>query len=233
MLDTSTYQQSSGRGSGSSSQYPMLEEQLVLLFVEAIEQSDKALKISNSDEDPAVASFIRERTQIFWFSLCSELIFFLLYQFVNFSNFIDSICKILKSRQTHAHSESQESSLPVDGCSGRDELMWALLQYISGSIAKNTVTDFLPVLKLFFLYDEPTPLPVPDMTSKHCARPLAAAAIYIHLSRKMATQNGDNSKDLMSNQFQYSLPIGKSSLQFKIWPLDGNHPKSLLILFIF
>ena len=179
---------SSGRGSGSSSQYPMLEEQLVLLFVEAIEQSDRALKISNSDENPAVASLIRERTQIFWFSLCSELIFFLLYQFVNFSNFIDSICKILKSRQTHGHSESQEPSLSVHGCSGRDELMWALLQYISGSIAKNTVTDFLPVLKLFFLYDEPTPLPVPDMTSKHCARPLAAAAIYIHLQKKAQPQ---------------------------------------------
>ena len=46
---------------------------------------------------------------------------------------------------------------------------------------------------------------------KHAVRKLSAAAIYIHLSRKMATQNGDNSKDLMSNQFQYSLPIGKSS----------------------
>ena len=42
---------------------------------------------------------------------------------------------------------------------------------------------------------------------KHAVRKLSAAAIYIHLSRKMATQNGENGKDLMSNQFQYSLPI--------------------------
>ena len=176
----------SGRGvSGSCSQYPMLEEQLVLLFIEAMEQSDRTLSIANANEDTAIASQLRERTQIFWWSLCSELIFFLLYQFVSFSSFIDSIYKILLARQKKLQDyQCWSSTISENGCSGRDELMWALLQYISGSIAKNTVTDFLPVLKLFFLYNEPVPIPVPDVTSKYCARQMAAAAIYIHLQKK-------------------------------------------------
>lgn len=83
--------------------------------------------------------------------------------------------------------------------------MWTLLQYISGSIGKNNSTDFMPVLKLYSLYNEPTPLPVPR--GKSGVRKLSAASIYIHLSRKMATQSGESSKDLSSNQFQYNLPI--------------------------
>ena len=33
---------------------------------------------------------------------------------------------------------------------GRDKLMWVLLQFISGSIAKNPTGDFLPVLRLYW-----------------------------------------------------------------------------------
>ena len=83
--------------------------------------------------------------------------------------------------------------------------MWALLQFISGSIAKNTSTDFMPVLKLYSLYDERTPLPIP--AGKNAVRKLSAAGIYIHLSRKMVTQTGDTSKDLISNQFHFTLPV--------------------------
>ena len=202
---------SSSRG-GSGSQYPMLEEQLVLLFVEAIEQSDKCLVIANANEDTTISSQLLARTQIFWWSLCSELIFFLLYQFVSFSSFIDSIYKILigKGRKELAEPTA-DPPLIESGCSGRDELMWALLQYISGSIAKNTVTDFLPVRKLFFLYDEPEPLPVPDVKSKYCARQLAAAAIYIHLQKKaqpMATSDGSsNDSSGTWNALKFSPPI--------------------------
>ena len=201
-----------GRGPGSLSQYPMLEEQLVLLFVEAVEQSDRVLLLAESNDDTTITSQLRERTQILWWSLCSELIFFLLYQFVSFSNFIDSIHKILQEkRQNMRDNQTWTSSLSENGCSGRDELMWALLQYISGSIAKNTVTDFLPVMKLFFLYDEPTPLPVPDVKSKYCARQLAAAAIYIHLQKKVqpAANSDPNVQDTASglNSLKFAPPI--------------------------
>jgi hypothetical protein len=59
-----------------------------------------------------------------------------------------------------------------------------LFQFISGSIAKNTSTDFMPVLKLFVLYDEVEPLPVPDVTDRSCTLKLSAAAIFIHLTIK-------------------------------------------------
>ena len=44
----------------------------------------------------------------------------------------------------------------------RDKLMWVLLQFISGSIQKNPTADFIPVLKLYNMYSESEPLPVPD-----------------------------------------------------------------------
>ena len=64
---------------------------------------------------------------------------------------------------------------------------------------------FPDALKLFSLYDEKYPLPVPK--GKSASRKLSAAAIYVHLSRKMATQSGENSKDLTLNQFGFTLPI--------------------------
>jgi mediator of RNA polymerase II transcription subunit 23 len=62
----------------------------------------------------------------------------------------------------------------------------------------------MPVLKLFTLYDEKTPLPVPD--DKSGVRKLAAASIYMHLSRKMAAQNGDV-KEMVKNQFHFAIPV--------------------------
>ena len=60
----------------------------------------------------------------------------------------------------------------------------ALFQFISGSIQKNPTADFLPVLRLFRLYPDPEPLPVPDLTSPAAVEKLAAAGIFIHLRRK-------------------------------------------------
>ena len=63
----------------------------------------------------------------------------------------------------------------------------------------------MPVLKLFSLYNEKEPLPVPK--GKNATRKLSAVAIYIHLQRKLANQHGDGSKDLKKNYLPYSLPI--------------------------
>jgi hypothetical protein len=56
--------------------------------------------------------------------------------------------------------------------------MWVLLQFISGSIQKNALADFLPVMKLFdLLYPEkevsvPESLAEPWSLSSVCARGL-------------------------------------------------------------
>ena len=72
---------------------------------------------------------------------------------------------------------------------GRDKLMWVLLQFISGSIQKNPTADFIPVLKLYNMYSETEPLPVPDINHPSCVEQLAATSILIHLKRKAAGEN--------------------------------------------
>ena len=150
-----------------------------------MQEAETSLK-DNQELDPNLS--------LLWWNLSSELIFFLLYQFVSFPTFVDAIHDKLMANQNSCKKRPIMKE-------GRDFMMWALLQFISGSIAKNTSTDFIPVLKLFSLYDEKTPLPVP--VGKSATRKLSAAAIYVHLSRKMA----ENSKDLSQNQFGFTLPI--------------------------
>uniref|UniRef100_T1KM10 Mediator of RNA polymerase II transcription subunit 23 n=1 Tax=Tetranychus urticae TaxID=32264 RepID=T1KM10_TETUR len=68
---------------------------------------------------------------------------------------------------------------------GRDHLMWMLLQYISGSIQKTPLTDFLPFFKLHdLLYPEKDPLPVPDITKPICTHTFAISSIWTHLLKK-------------------------------------------------
>lgn len=47
----------------------------------------------------------------------------------------------------------------------------------------------MPVLKMFVLYDEQEPLPIPDIADRHCVIKLSAAGLFIHLSIK-AQSNG-------------------------------------------
>ncbi|KFM78815.1 Mediator of RNA polymerase II transcription subunit 23, partial [Stegodyphus mimosarum] len=63
--------------------------------------------------------------------------------------------------------------------------MWVLLQFISGSIQKNHLNDFLPVMKLYdLLYPEKEPLPFPDVTKASSTHALAITCIWIHLMKK-------------------------------------------------
>lgn len=49
--------------------------------------------------------------------------------------------------------------------------MWSLLQFISGSIQRNPLSNFMSVLGLFdILYPEKEPLPVPDCTKTYATR---------------------------------------------------------------
>ena len=52
-------------------------------------------------------------THLLWWNASSELIFFLLYQFVNFTSFVDGIYEMVMKKDLKG---------------GRDQLMWALLQ---------------------------------------------------------------------------------------------------------
>ena len=136
---------------------PALEEQLVELVVMAMERSE-----IESDENA---------TQGLWLHLSSQLIYFVLFQFANFPSIVLALVERLRGRDLRQ---------------GRDYLMWILLQFISGSIQRNPLSNFLPVFKLYellFPADEP-PLTVPDVTQPQCTRQMAMICIWLHLTKK-------------------------------------------------
>ncbi|CAI9727124.1 Hypothetical predicted protein [Octopus vulgaris] len=155
-----------------------LEEQLVDLVVIAMERSEK----EDADKDES------EFGQLLWQHLGSQLIFFVLFQFVSFPHMVMSLYEKLKDRNLKQ---------------GRDHLMWILLQFISGSVQKNPLADFLPVLKLYdLLYSDTEVLPVPDVTKPQSTHALASTSIWIHLNKKLI-QTKQGSKD----QFHMLLKI--------------------------
>ncbi len=59
--------------------YPALEDQLVELFANAMEESEKS----------------QSATRLLWRTLGSEMIFFVLYQYMNFGSFVEKLADIL------------------------------------------------------------------------------------------------------------------------------------------
>ncbi|XP_040568431.2 LOW QUALITY PROTEIN: mediator of RNA polymerase II transcription subunit 23 [Lepeophtheirus salmonis] len=148
---------------------PALEEVLVNLFVDAMNE------LSELELDSSLLEYELERrlenNRELWRNLSSELIFFILFQFINFGNFTNALYEKL--------------SAPGEAKSGRDELIWALLQYISGCITKNMIWDFVHALRLInLLYNDKEPIPIPDLNDPNAVKSLSAAAVYIQLSHR-------------------------------------------------
>uniref|UniRef100_A0A7N8Y729 Mediator of RNA polymerase II transcription subunit 23 n=1 Tax=Mastacembelus armatus TaxID=205130 RepID=A0A7N8Y729_9TELE len=170
---------------------PVLEEQLVDLVVYAMERSETE---EHFDAD------IGGTSQLLWQHLSSQLIFFVLFQFASFPHMVLSLHQKLAGRGL---------------IKGRDHLMWVLLQFISGSIQKNALADFLPVMKLFDLRVHSVvvfPLKI-LITSDLSVKPqsthsFAMTCIWIHLNRK--AQN-DNSK--LQIPIPHSLKLHHEFLQ--------------------
>ncbi|TSO15222.1 Mediator of RNA polymerase II transcription subunit 23 [Bagarius yarrelli] len=128
-------------------------------------------------------------SQLLWQHLSSQLIFFVLFQFASFPHMVLSLHQKLAGRGL---------------IKGRDHLMWVLLQFISGSIQKNALADFLPVMKLFdLLYPEKECIPVPDINKPQSTHSFAMTCIWIHLNRKAQTPDPQT-------------PTAKSKLQIPI-----------------
>nr|XP_040137991.1 mediator of RNA polymerase II transcription subunit 23 [Ictidomys tridecemlineatus] len=143
---------------------PVLEDQLVDLVVYAMERSETEEKFDDGGT-----------SQLLWQHLSSQLIFFVLFQFASFPHMVLSLHQKLAGRGL---------------IKGRDHLMWVLLQFISGSIQKNALADFLPVMKLFdLLYPEKECIPVPDINKPQSTHAFAMTCIWIHLNRKAQNDN--------------------------------------------
>ena len=111
-------------GAPASGRCHPLEQQMVELLVEVMEMAEKGVEESESE---ILTDLFR--------NLASDLIFFVLFQFVSFPHVISELADHIERTRLRA---------------GRDKLMWVLLQFISGSIAKNPTGDFLPVLRLYW-----------------------------------------------------------------------------------
>ncbi|RWS25306.1 mediator of RNA polymerase II transcription subunit 23-like protein [Leptotrombidium deliense] len=143
---------------------PILEEQLVELIFTAMERSE------NESEGGDVTEQVANQTLFFWQHLSSLLIYFVLFHHASFPHMVLDL-----------HDKLATKSLRK----GRDHLMWVLLQFISGAIQKNSLVDFLPIMKLHdLLYPEKEPLPVPDVNKPSCTHAMAISSIWIHLMKK-------------------------------------------------
>uniref|UniRef100_A0AAY4E3H4 Mediator of RNA polymerase II transcription subunit 23 n=1 Tax=Denticeps clupeoides TaxID=299321 RepID=A0AAY4E3H4_9TELE len=162
---------------------PVLEDQLVDLVVYAMERSETEEQFDDGGT-----------SQLLWQHLSSQLIFFVLFQFASFPHMVLSLHQKLAGRGL---------------IKGRDHLMWVLLQFISGSIQKNALADFLPVMKLFdLLYPEKECIPVPDINKPQSTHAFAMTCIWIHLNRKAQS---DNSK--LQIPIPHSLKLHHEFLQ--------------------
>uniref|UniRef100_A0A182XM38 Mediator of RNA polymerase II transcription subunit 23 n=1 Tax=Anopheles quadriannulatus TaxID=34691 RepID=A0A182XM38_ANOQN len=156
-----------------------LEEQLVWLVLNAMECSEK--EAAQGGQGAAGGTGMNEHegdqshTQWIWLHLSSQLIYFVLFQFATFQNIVNTLHEKLAVRNLRR---------------GRDHLMWVFLQYISGSIQKHSILNFLPILKLYdILYPEKEPLPVPDNNNPNCTHQMAPTCIWIHLMKRAQTEN--------------------------------------------
>uniref|UniRef100_A0A1B0C838 Mediator of RNA polymerase II transcription subunit 23 n=2 Tax=Lutzomyia longipalpis TaxID=7200 RepID=A0A1B0C838_LUTLO len=150
-----------------------LEEQLVWLVISAMERSEleSTTSVFQSADPGGQCDEKMSSVQWLWLHLSSQLIYFVLFQFANFPTIVMALHDKLAIR-----TELRK---------GRDHLMWVLLQFISGSIQRNPLSNFLPVLKLYdILYPEREPLPVPDFNKPYCTRQMAPTCIWIHLLKK-------------------------------------------------
>ena len=141
----------------------ILEEQLVELITIAMERSE-------TDVDVEVGEHGYSPTFFLWQHLSSHLIYFVLFQFASFPHMV-----------LRLHDRLTQKNLRKS----REHLMWILLQFLSGSIQKNPLQDFLPIMKLYdLLYPEKEALPVPDVSKWNATHSMAAASIWIHLMKK-------------------------------------------------
>jgi mediator of RNA polymerase II transcription subunit 23 len=147
----------------------ILEEQLVELIISAMERSENDIDSSEVSEQGCNPTFF------LWQHLSSHLIYFVLFQHASFPHMVLSL-----------HDKLANKNLRKS----REHLMWILLQFLSGSIQKNPLIDFLPIMKLYdLLYPEKEAIPVPDISKSNATHIMAASSIWIHLMKKAETDS--------------------------------------------
>lgn len=139
----------------------ILEDSLVDLMLVAMQNSEG---IENFSETKLAECLF------FWQHLSSQTIYFVLFHHASLPHMLIELHTKLKAN-------------PIR--SGREQLMWMLLQFLSGVMLKGPIEDFLPVLKVYdLLYPEKDALPLPSMNRSTSVHYLAAAANWMIFMRK-------------------------------------------------
>lgn len=193
-----------------------VEDQIVNLFITAMERSEQDVNLLsgsggvNNDQSGSggsasgsgnISGTTTEDTlnpiHSMWLHISSQLIYFVLFQFANFQSIVLALHDKLVSRDLRK---------------GRDHLMWVLLQFISGSIQRNPLANFSPVLRLYdILYTEREPLPVPDLNKSSCTYQMAATCIWIHLMKKAQSEHINFHRPLpraLTNHYDFLHRLG-------------------------
>ncbi|XP_047129297.1 mediator of RNA polymerase II transcription subunit 23 isoform X1 [Hydra vulgaris] len=176
-----------------------LEEVLVDLIMMAMEKNESSIDGDNY-------------LKLLWQHLSSQLIFFILFQFVSFPHMVKLLHKKLLNKNL---------------TKGRDQLMWVLLQFISGSIQKSSLSAFSHIIKLFeTLYPGKEPLPVPTSINADNVSSFSMACIWVHLSKKARIES--NQHDTMVS---YGAPITLSKqLEFLSERVQKPHDDYEMVL---
>lgn len=187
-----------GLNTKSKQRSPILEEQIVELILTAMDRSE-------TETDANLSEHASHPTLFLWQHLSSLVIYFVLFHYASFPH-------VVMNLHTKLLAKSYRN--------GREHLMWVFLQFISGAIQKNPLNDFLPIMKLYdILYPETEPLPVPDLTKPGCTHTLAAASIWIHLTRKADSETNEK------NKLNRPLPPAlKLHLEFLQQALSSSEP---------
>ncbi|KAG9510935.1 Mediator of RNA polymerase II transcription subunit 23, partial [Fragariocoptes setiger] len=177
----------------------ILEDQLVDAMLAAMQKSE-----SNPE---SMKDFYAGRNELLfqWQHLSCNLLYFVLFHHASFPHIVDNLYEKLKTLNIRR---------------GREHLMWCLLQYISGSIQKQPLSDFLPVIRLFdLLYPSREPVPIPSLTNPVCTHILAAATTWIHLLKRVETETTKIQRPLpleLRNHFEYLSDYASEDLHNSI-----------------
>ncbi|XP_064390219.1 mediator of RNA polymerase II transcription subunit 23-like [Halichondria panicea] len=164
----------------------LVEESLVSLGLLAMELSE----VSVGDEEGRVFEA--------WSHFASQLVYCHFLQLITITTLLE------KLRSKLAHKRVRK---------GRDWLMWSLLHFSSTVQSKADQShtmiqnEFVPIMNLLtLLYNDSTPLPVPDPLSRECVYRCAGACVWVVYSNKAASEGVDlpcSQPHLLSTQIQW------------------------------
>lgn len=142
-----------------------LVEQIAITLVQAMEKSEPSLDLYTNDTADTNEHLFQ------WLNLSGNILCYILFNqaTISFNHLVDSLYEKIKAKNLKR---------------GREHLMWALLQYITG-FSKTSFSDYLAVIKLFdLLYSSRKPIPIPAENSPLATHTMAAASIWLQINRK-------------------------------------------------